>query len=1107
MGPAWEAEGRDVPVDDEVRQRVVETLDRPIVVEAGAGTGKTTLLVSRLLHALEHGAAEMPGVVAISFTEKAAAELRLRLRQALERRALDAGLPDPSRARLRRALRGLHRARISTIHAFASTILRERPAEARLDPQFRVLDELESLQIQRAFWRRWIETELERAPDHDVLHTVLATGVQLEPDLQRLALALDDNRDVEPMLRLPAAPHDLEAKMRAVWKAVRQCREHAEAFCRDPEDKGLRDVRRLARRLEALDELAVASWPAVFVPELRVSVTAGRRDAWAPGAADENKARRLRIQQQLADLRQALADGVLRAAIVWLRRFLQAYAQEKHRLGVLDFQDLLLQARTLLQDDLAVRAELGTRIQMLCVDEFQDTDPLQAELVIMLAEEGRPAPRWHDVRVSSKLFLVGDPKQSIYRFRRADLDVYARCCDIVKRCGGEIFDVVQNFRSRPAILQWVNGVFAQLFESDGSRAQPRAVDLVASASASERPALWVVTPAARPEHDGGAGASADTWRSEEARALALLIVRALDEGWSVRAGHESRPLEPRDVALLFARTAGVELYEDALRAVGLPFRQEGGRLFFQRQEIRDVLHALAAIDDPQDALAVVAALRSPLFGVSDQELWMHRRAHGSFSYLQPCEGSPLHAPLGVLHRLHAERHTLDVEGCVARLLAYTAARAVYAARPHGERCVANFETLMRQARAFASTRAVGLREFVNTLRDLDDETPRLAEWSPEEERADRVRLLTVHMAKGLEFPFVALANLGARANLQQPPLVYDRVEALAQVRLRVSDVRTHLATRGFEATARLEREREAAEEKRLLYVAATRARDYLVVGSFGGQRPEGLLKTLRGVPGALGETAFAHLGQAQRAPQSGAGTSASWCVVAADELPAARHRPSGRATGAEVESRLQARRRWIAEHDARRARLASGASAWRRDPAASGPGCGQADTDCVERVTRRLLERLPEHADAELIEAATRDAARRALVESRADEIASLVHGARTSEVAARARAATRAWRGVRLVRATRTGFVEAKLDLVFEGEGGCVLVHYTAESLEAASEALCAALLQRAWVLSGAGRRVVEAGNFHLYESAYAPVEALEARLERFQAQLVGEG
>jgi ATP-dependent exoDNAse (exonuclease V) beta subunit len=1089
MLSASEAAGRDAPVDDDVRRRIVTTLDRPIVVEAGAGTGKTTLLISRLLHALESGATEMSGVVAISFTEKAAAELRLRLRQALERRARVTELSDPSRARLRRALHELHRARISTIHAFASTILRERPAEARVDPQFRVLDELESLQIQRAFWRRWVEAELERASDDDALKSVLVVGVQLEPDLQRLALALDNNRDVEPMLRLPALSRDLEQQMRAVWTAVRDCREHAEAFCRDPEDRGLLDVQRLARRLDALDELALASWPAVFVQDLRVNATAGRRDSWAPGAAVENKARRLRIQQQLVDVRQAVSDGVLRAAIRWLQRFLLAYSQEKHRLGVLDFQDLLLQARALLHDDLTVRGELGARIQMLCVDEFQDTDPLST--------------RWDDVQVGSKLFLVGDPKQSIYRFRRADLDVYARCCDIVKRCGGEIFDVVQNFRSRPAILHWVNGVFAQLFDVERSRTQPRAVELVASASASERPAVWVVTPGARGDSRAGASASADVWRRDEARAHARLIVRALDERWSVRAGGETRPLEPRDVAVLFARTAGVELYEDALRAAGLPFRQEGGRLFFQRQEIRDVLHALAAIDDPQDSLALVAALRSPLFGISDEELWMHRRAHGGFSYLQSYVSSPLRAALDLFCRLHAERHTLDVEGCVTRLLECTSARAVYAARPHGERCVANFETLMRQARGFTSTRAVGLREFVRTLRDLDDDTPRLAEWSPEEERSDRVRLLTVHMAKGLEFPFVALANLGARGNLQQPPLVYDRVEATAQVRLRVSDVRTHLSTRGFDATARLEREREAAEERRLLYVAATRARDYLVVGSFGAHRPEGLLKMLRDVPGALGETAFASLGEPHRAHAACEGTSPSWCVVSADELPAAARRVSGHDVNADVESRLAARHRWIAEHEARCARSASRVSQWRRDPSSSGPGCVQADTDCVEQVTRRLLEQLPESADAQFIEAAALDAARRALVEARADEIASLVLGARTSELAARARVAPRAWRGVRLVRASGEGFVEAQLDLVFEGDGGCVLVHYTTEAFEGASETLWTALLQRAWVLAGAGRRVVEAGVFHLYESAYAPVEALSARLEEFETLL----
>ncbi len=1091
--PAW------LPADHDVRRRIVECHDRPLVVEAGAGTGKTTLLVARVLHALEHGLVEMPGVVAISFTEKAAAELRLRLRQALEARLPRIADDAIAEARLRRAVSDLHRAQISTIHALASGMLRECPAEARLEPQFRVLDELEALQLQRAFWRRWVDAELEDDHGAALLRAVLQAGVRLDPDLANLVRALYDNRDLAEVVRLPHAGGDLEARMRALRQEVQACLRHAQDNCLDRSDKGYAHIESLALHLDALEDLAPAGWAAVFLQGLRIDAQAGRRDHWKPGAIEASKTQRLAARARLQAVHDDLVAGVLRRSLLWCRRFLVAFADEKRRLGVVDFQDLLLYARNLVRDDLGVRRDLGRRMQMLCVDEFQDTDPLQAELVLYLGErEGPAASQWQDVRVGSQLFLVGDPKQSIYRFRRADLDVYMRCCNLVIDSGGEVLDIVQNFRSRPVILHWVNGVFASLFDAGAEQPpQPRHVPLVPMPETVNGPTVWIARP--------GAGApapdSADAGRRAEARALVALVARALDEGWMVRGDAGPRRLQPGDVALLFARTSGIEHYEDALRAARLPFRQEGGKLFFQRQEIRDVLHALAAIDDPGDELALVAALRSPLFGMSDAELWQHRQRHASFDYLSASTRSPLQSAFRTLAALHAERHRRGLGGTAAQLLVRTAAHAVYAAQPQGDRALGNFATLLRRARAFEHSRPAGLRDFVLALRDLDDESPRLSEWTPEEENPEQVRLLTVHMAKGLEFPCVVLANLTARGNPQHEPIVYDRAEQTAEIRLHATDLGASLASPEFEALAARERERERAEEKRLLYVAATRARDYLIVGDFAGKRAEGLLKMLRQVPGALGEGAFGSL-----PPPLAAGiktpATALWCIADAADVAPPRPPATPAAPAANVVALHTARRAWPAAHAAIVERGHVEADWIDVEEMLFAPGSKEA---ALEKLLHAGIHPMPAETDTEsILTARLHEAAMHQGTVAQVENARKLVLQVFGASVLARARAARAMWTGVRLTAAFAATTLTALLDLVFEEENGCVLVDCTATAREAVpAEARARALTLRALLLRRSGRCVREAGTLFLASGIYECLDDVAERLEALEREL----
>ena len=1062
-------------VDAEARRLAVETFDRPLLVEAGAGTGKTTLLVERIAQALRRDVLRMPALVAITFTEKAAAELRLRLRQRLEAAAKEPGYSDTERSRLRRGLTELDRATVSTIHAFAAGLLRECPVQARVDPQFRMLDELESAQLFREFWKRWVDAELEQESAAARLRTALLCGVRLDPNLYALAREMDLQRDVVDAITPPRAVADVAEQVGRLRDAARAVLEDALQHCHDPADLGLLNVREVTGYFEALEALDPSGWGGFLLQAPKVKPSAGRAGSWAPGRAKVNKELRTALRAELQTVLQALADTVLHGVLAWLDGFRLAYDAEQRRRGVLDFQDLLLLARRLVHEDLAARRDLGARIGMLCVDEFQDTDPLQAELVLYLSETGVPAARWQDVEVGAKLFLVGDPKQSIYRFRRADLEVYEQCAERVLASGGLRLDIVRNFRSRPAVLDWANGVFASLFapRADGVAA-PRHVPLAGGEDTLPVPALWIL-------HGGGDTSGdpvdADAARRREAEALAAWIHRALNDRWLVRDHAAQRPLRPRDIALLFGRTSGIETYETALRDAGLPFQQEGGRLFFKRQEVRDVLHALAAVDDPHDELAIVTVLRSPLFGVTDEELWLHRAAHGGFSYADPAAGrSPLAAQLLILATLHARRHARGVAETIAALLDATGARARFATLPQAAQVAANIDMLQRRARQFEAAHPSGLREFVRALHDLDRDAPRIAEWAPQDESDDRVRLLTVHMSKGLEFPCVLLANAGAKASNQTPDVLVDRRAGTSAVRLHAREVKHAFKTSNWEAIVQREHERDDAEECRLLYVAATRARDYLVIPGFDTAKPQGFMRWLTEVPGALGTAACGVLPPAVAADR-GIPPGVAWCRVDAADLPRpARSRPP-LPSRVDLQSLRAERGAWAVRHAAV---LQRGGAMAAPEPGFAPAGAGS-DPAAAPARWRELVARMLAGDDRREADVArARSLAAAAGAAPFTADLVRFVHAVRDFEAAL---AAPRTWRGRRLHLWDGAGLAEVWIDSLHQQPDGILLVDYVFQTENPARVEILAAKVRgarRAGIdVTAAGRLCVADGNW----------------------------
>ena len=518
---------------------------------------------------------------------------------------------------------------------------------------------------------------------------------------------------------------------------------------------------------------------------------------------------------------------------------MERYALLKAREGALDFLDLLLRARDLVHDDAVVRRHFQARFTRIFVDEFQDTDPLQAELLLLLSSADPGETRWqHSVPVPGKLFVVGDPKQSIYRFRRADVDIYARVCDLLTAAGAIRVELRKSFRSVPNIQHAVNAAFEPVMNGDVEGRQASYVPLEQSRDDYlEQPSV-VALPV--PEPYG--------YRSVAAREIERSLPDAVgayvdwlvhQSGWTVTERRQPGlrvPLQARHICILFRRfvSYGEDItrgYVEALEARGVKHLLVGGKAFHNRDEIETLRAALMAVEWPDDQLSVFATLRGALFGIGDEELLEYHHLGGRFHPFRvpgtlPSHLSPVREALGLIASLHKQRNRRAVADTISALLDATRAHVGFVLRPGGEQALANVLHVAELARQYELDGGMSFRGFVETLH-AEASRGHAAEAPILEEGSDGVRLMTVHKAKGLEFPAVILADITARLTPFEAGRHIDNDRHLCALRLGGWSPHDLNDNRDTELL------REEKEGERVAYVAATRARDLLVVPAVG----------------------------------------------------------------------------------------------------------------------------------------------------------------------------------------------------------------------------------------------------------------------------------
>ena len=1055
--------GNRVPlVDAAARERSTGDLSSSFCVEAGAGTGKTSLLVGRFLAIVESGKASCSQIVAITFTEKAAGEMKVRLRQEILKRSRDGVASASVRANLDAAYDELERSPISTIHSFAATILREHPIEAGVDPNFTQLDALES---ELFFDERWSDFLVEGAEAWgETLRRFRMFGGSID-SLRAIVKAMYDQRSGRSCGHMFDTGAQSSAEGGATGGRAEGFASLREAFteaagrlstlerdsCVNPDDLGRVAIAQFVGAVEALEFLD-GDDVACYLLTLRLSKGKGNKGNWRPAEAcaeqkeifqslaDEQELWRRRVSDDLAERIEELTDDFL--------AFVQA---RKAAIGVLDFDDLLIRVRELCNDADALDA-LRRRYRYILVDEFQDTDPVQAEIVYLLA--GEPGSRGASKPAPGKLFIVGDPKQSIYRFRKADIEMYERVKERLSE-SGEQLSITQNFRSVPGIIEWVNETFSVAMQPGSSGFQPR-YEAIHAARDGEGTPVTLLDLELDEEHT-----TAEKIREREGVAIARLIHRLVDGGMTVMdtKTRDQRPVRFGDVAVIYPGTTGIDYYEDPLRAESIPYIIEGGKLYYRREEIRDLASAIWAIEDPYDPLALVGALRSPMFGASDEELFLFVKNGGRLCYLAPSGGaavkpSILAAAFELFADLHRARNELGPSGTILELLRRTKYIELCTLRPHGEQRVSNVRKAVSSARTFEG-RTGSYRRFARWFRDQEALASAESESPIVEEEENAVRLLTVHKAKGLQFPIVILANL-VQTKRHSSRILVDRDSRLA-FKLGL------LETSNYSALVEAERERDAAETVRLLYVAATRAGDMLVVP----RMPEGgtCFDLMRG---GLDSERVAPLSLSALPPLRGKSRP---FVRYAEPSSAEKNRRA-----AERAEWLDARRRLLER--SKRAPLVLAPSKIAEDAAAHGPGLGWSAANAPgaagafranagaapgaggapDRSTReRLLlfgqafHRIMELADLSLPRPSAglvRSIAAGLGIEGEAAELERIAGTVLDSDLIRRAARASRSYREAPFTLPWEGDFIEGRIDLLFDDNGAWTLVDYKTDEV-----------------------------------------------------------
>ncbi|HEU5182700.1 MAG TPA: UvrD-helicase domain-containing protein [Candidatus Polarisedimenticolia bacterium] len=807
------------------QERAVEADLPEICVTAGAGSGKTRVLVERFVRLVLRQGVPVERILAITFTEKAASELKDRIARAFEEAGRD------------RERREIESACIATIDSFCARLLREHALEAGVDPRFRVLPEMEAVRLMREA----ADAVLLGGDEKELSALLEATGIT---DLSDCVRSLYEKIRHAGMPLSLATLEPRAASEDPLARLEEALREMALVAAQEPltgrQASMVRSLSELPARLRALPEAGTVGEIAGRYGESRRLYDfkgLASRPRLASALRDLDAAlwdwRARELEKRAAPFRRNLADLLV--------SFDEEYGRRKRALAALDFADLEQRVRDLLSGSEPTRRRIRARFTHLFLDEFQDTNPLQHDIVRLL----------HD---GNALFVVGDAKQSIYGFRDADVSILEDLRARSSAAGGAL-SLPENFRSRPELVEFANRLFSSpLWQAGGVPFEP--MQTACEALAKACPSVEIL------KLDGPDAAGA---RRREAAALAARLA-ALVEGGQLRrpasgSGEPAGALSYGDVAILFRTTTWMRTYERALSERRIPYFVQKGRGYFRTQEVRDLMNLVRVLENPRDDLALAAVLRSPLCGLTDDDLLRVSLGEGRRWRLWDRLERARDLPEDSRRRIEASRLLLEeIRGRrsaplwrrLQSLLSRTPLALDALLHFNGRRRFANLGKLLDLVRRWETGGDAARLPLPELLEEYQSEETRESEAMVESSQDDTVRLMTIHAAKGLEFPLVALADLGRGEHLARQEGTFRRGEGFGWSFYDPASGRRSLKPAGTERLEALDKEAQQREENRLLYVGVTRAREHLILSGWSVPDEQGEGSWMKSILEALG---------------------------------------------------------------------------------------------------------------------------------------------------------------------------------------------------------------------------------------------------------------
>ena len=819
--------------DVDTLSAIQNDLTSNIYVEAGAGTGKTHSLVQRIV-ALLKGGVSIDEIIAITFTRAAASELRSRIRAELETLRIE----DPGADWIKTALEGIDTAAFQTIDSLVYSLLRENPLECRLPPSVEVQDSFAEMQMFRERWRQW---SLERLDGGEGFSKVLATALRLNMSgpfgtISRLAESMNQRHD-ELRVADFAAPTrhgietitDLDELIEDVIDQMQVCRDADDSLYAKLEEvsewygkfiKGC-DV----ETEEEADDLLM-TWPGTTSSGGRIASWGGR----------EGKAQAVQSLQSVIEAVKSARDATRQSAtnqlIEYASDFVGTIVEERRRAGTVTYYDGMTWLIEMLGRNDNIRGRIQSIYRRVLVDEFQDTNPDQVRLVRLLT-----IPPGGQLIAPGSLFVVGDPKQSIYRFRGAQVNVSQSVRDQVlnDNAGGKYLTLKENRRSTNAIVNWVNRVFGAWMPSEDGQADWIPLDMAAETAQPD--SFGRVFHFGEPLEER----SLSTVRASDAEHVASIARAVSDGALNVRDRHDGtvRPSRPGDTAVLTSVRTNWEPYTREFDQLGLPYTAEiGGAEMLSTQEFRDLLNCLTAIDDPSDQPATVGALKSVYFGCSDVDLFHWAKVGGKFSCAAEIPSDPqgevVRSAMEVLNRYNTLRDGLQPPALIERFIRERQGRELMFLEDDPTPGLRRLDLAVELSRRFTQEGATSLRECLTRFAQFKESNDSIREQPSLEFDEGKIRFMTMHASKGLEFPVVILADLCGSSRHSSPPLLIDWEKESHDgdriaIRLGGNRPEGYFQTENYPDLAKRNDAADELEKTRLHYVACTRARDYLFV--------------------------------------------------------------------------------------------------------------------------------------------------------------------------------------------------------------------------------------------------------------------------------------